>query len=81
MCYDCNSINKLLFNNYCEPCYKIKLKSSRTRERNDIFKTRLYDYRKKAKCKNFIWNLDDETALLFMKQNCFYCNEKNKSYK
>jgi len=78
MCYDCNSINKLLFNNYCEPCYKIKLKSSRTRERNDIFKTRLYDYRKKAKCKNFIWNLDDETALLFMKQNCFYCNEKNK---
>lgn len=78
MCYDCNSINETLFNNFCETCYKVKLKSSRKRNREDIFKNRLYDYRKKAKSKNLIWDLDDESALLMMNQICFYCNEKNK---
>lgn len=78
MCYDCNCLTEKLFNNCCETCYKLKLNNSRTRNKKDIFKDRLYNYHKGAKSRNLEWKLDDEYAISLMKQICNYCNEKSK---
>jgi hypothetical protein len=76
MCKDCNDITDKLFNSCCFTCYKIKYNSIKKRAPRESFNQRLYYYKCNALKRNLVWNLEDETAINFMKQNCYYCNYK-----
>ena len=78
MCKDCTNIVNQLINECCIDCYKKKYNNNKNRNLRNPYLERLTNCKNGAKKRNLEWNLDDENAIILLKQKCYYCNNINE---